>query len=174
MKRLGILSSILLLCACHDVSTPDGRVPAKYLDQAKKLVGTYVGQFEGVTTTLNLTFDVDRPVVMVINDQGNDLLGPACHSTVGLMKSFSGDDSGLQSVKFAFDPGACTPEIEGKDITFEFHHNYTQVLASILEGTQWGVGCLIAPATPPAPYPTPPPCQPQQTDVYLQGAFTRN
>jgi hypothetical protein len=60
-KKLSFVLSVAALAvtmsACKSVDTPDGKIPAEYVDMAKTYEGTYEGQFDGLKG--ELTFKMD-------------------------------------------------------------------------------------------------------------------
>ncbi|MFL5812298.1 MAG: hypothetical protein ACJ763_01875 [Bdellovibrionia bacterium] len=106
---------VLGLSACKTVETPDGKIPAEYLETAKTLAGTYKGEFNRVSGEISLAFDGATPVVTYTDASGHDLLGPGCGSEIGTLTQIDVSmDEKLGEAVFAFSPGKC--QIEGRSV----------------------------------------------------------
>ncbi len=122
-RKLEITAFVALLAfglfGCDSIKTPDGKVPSKYLDVAKVLVGTYQGQFNDVSGEISLQLEGDTPVLTYTDARGHDLLGPDCGSLIGKMTELgiSSDDQ-VGSASFELDPGKCN--IEGRAVNLDF------------------------------------------------------
>ncbi|MFL5812065.1 MAG: hypothetical protein ACJ763_00690 [Bdellovibrionia bacterium] len=123
MKKIMKISSLLSIAlmavavsACKTIETPDGKIPAEYVDAAKKYEGTYHGHFEHMAGDLTLKIEGTTPVLTFTDGQGNDIMGKGCGSSIGLMKSVTvsdGDQVAIQDATFQFNPGYCG---EGREL----------------------------------------------------------
>lgn len=168
-KFLVALSSLILLSSCEVVEFKDGRIPAAMLNEAKKLEGVYSGRFDGQAARLTLSFDQDRPVLTYVDARGNDLLGPACGSKIGLILKATVSNNELTSVTFAFDPGQC--KVDGRELQLFLYEKAHKVGARLMDYEYIDRECTIDVPPPPAP-----PVQRCRTVIrqkYLEGSFIR-
>jgi hypothetical protein len=177
MRRFALVSLLFLATACKEVKTPGGHVPADFLGQAHLAVGSYSGSFAGVPTTLVLRLDGDQPRVEVRNAQNNDLLGPHCGSTVGLLNTVDVDEvsSGkyvLRRAYFTFAGNRCP--VEGGDLELDVAEDGRTLSASVLKSTDIDP-CLVEASAPVArdPGDIGDHCHSHPTRNYLTGSFRR-
>lgn len=128
--KILLITPLFGLAACKDVKTPDGKIPADYVDEAQAYMGTYDGKFDGRRGTITLSLNGDRPVVQFNSDSGsNDIAGNNCNSEVGQLESVDidkkKDQYELDSATFSFHPGNCF-EIQGRELTLSFKHKKGQ------------------------------------------------
>lgn len=116
--------TLLGFIGCKSVKIKDGRVPQQYLSEAKKLEGTYRGQFNGVPGTLTVKFQGSKPVVTYKNSRGTDILNNNCGSRIGnlfkvTMKGTK-ENPEISKALFAFDPGGCSLMVQGRELALSF------------------------------------------------------
>lgn len=135
MKKIIAFAMIsLALTSCKTVEITNGEVPTEYLTEAKKLEGTYHGEFNGQKTDLLIKFVGNVPTVSVQN-LSKDLISSECNSQVGLLKSAQVSNEGqLQSATFAFDSNLCT-DVLGDELylSTSFEDGKVTLKASIYE-----------------------------------------
>lgn len=172
-----LAASLLMLAGCDEIETPDGAIPQEFISAAAPLQGTYMGSFQGVPTNLTLQLQGNKPVVVVANNNGNDLIGSKCSSKVGQLHHIRGEKISegvyrLDNATFVFDAGNCF--MQGRQLSLNFDKTQTKIRAEILHHVEnAGCGPVSMLHTPPyIPPPTQPPhCTP--TNVYWTGAFTK-
>ncbi|MFL5812297.1 MAG: hypothetical protein ACJ763_01870 [Bdellovibrionia bacterium] len=124
---------VLALSACKTVKTPEGKVPAEYLDAAKTLAGTYQGDFNGVPSEILLQFDGATPVLTYTNVAGHDLLGVGCGSEIGKLAGVTLDPLAyVTDAYFELSPGNCP--VEGQIVTLEFQQKGDELTVSVVKG----------------------------------------
>lgn len=127
-----LLAMILSLSACKEVTFKNGEVPDQYMDQAKELEGTYNGQFNGQKGRLSILFQGNKPYLVFEGERSEDILGNACESEFGLLKSaYFNNSKKLESVTFSFNPNRCV-YVMGNTITLQFSSDYKKVAPRIL------------------------------------------
>ncbi len=181
MKLMQILTSILALTAiagCKTVDIKDGRVPSQYLSQAKKLEGTYRGEFNGVAGSLVISFNGNKPNVRYHNSHGDDLLNNNCNSSFGdlLKVSIKGNSKNPQvtGALFDFDAANCSIMVRGREISFGFKQTNRgmRVDLSLLQDVRLREVCALDPGAPPQ-IPPSQRCTWQQEPTYLYGSFIK-
>ncbi len=116
---LGLLIGSYGLFGCNSIATPDGKIPATYLDKAKEFAGIYQGEFNGITGEILLRLEGDVPSLTFTSTSGHDLLGPSCNSSIGELAQIDTTLTGdLSGAVFNFDPGKC--QIEGRTVELDF------------------------------------------------------
>ena len=179
-----VLFTILLSMGCKEVKIHDGRIPEKYLPQAKTLAGVYVGNFDGKKARLEIIFDQDRPRLIYKDSLGEDVIHPRCYSSIhDLTRVVLHKKHGsykLHKAIFLFHPGTCT-QIEGRTLTLDFSgsQKFTLMLqdrTQIIRDCDYGYGYY--PGNYPGPYPgwypgnpRQPFCQNREYPHYLRGSF---
>lgn len=139
MKISSLLSVVALavaVSACKTVETPDGKIPAEYVDAAKKYEGTYHGHFENMIGDLTLKIDGQTPVLTYTDNVGNDIMGKGCGSSIGLMKSVTVSDGTpieIQDATFQFNPGFCG-EGHNLEVGVSSDDNGTTIRLSVVKG----------------------------------------
>lgn len=170
--------SLLALSACKTVEIEDGRVPGKYLSQAKKLEGIYKGNFNGVAGDLIISFEGDKPVVTYRNPQGTDILNNNCGSSFGNLQKVTVKSENrkprVSNALFAFNIGNCGLMVQGRhaSLSFKETNNGLRATVSILDRVFQREVCHTFPGNPPHTPPTRN-CTWESTPVYLYGKFYR-
>jgi hypothetical protein len=181
MKVTKVLISALALftiAGCKTVDIKDGRVPSQYLSQAKKLEGSYRGEFNGVPGSLVISFNGNKPVLEYHNSRGDDLLNNHCHSTFGdlLKVTLKGDNKNpsVSSALFNFDAAACHLMVHGREIALSFKQTNSgmRVDLTLLQDIRERQVCNWYPGAPPHVPPSQQ-CTWQQEPFYLYGRFVR-
>lgn len=117
LKSLFLALTALALVACDKtVTVKNGEVPADLLPLAQNLVGSYQGQFDGLSNGLDFSLDGNKLVVKA----RADLLGRNCATAVGALKSLTVESKDKSAVAitgatFELNPGSCR-EIEGREL----------------------------------------------------------
>lgn len=178
MKLMYVLISalsLLTITACKTIDIKDGRIPSKYLSQAKKIEGSYKGEFNGIAGNLVISFNGDKPIVEYHNRHGDDLLNNNCHSSFGdLLKVTVKNENkkpSLSNAIFSFDTGECSLMIYGRDISLDFKQtdHGMKVNLTLLQEIRQHQVCSWNPG-PPSNSPN---CTWQQDPYYLYGHFIR-
>lgn len=175
-KRTAFLKSFLalgflFLSACDEVEFENGRVPNEYLPQAKALVGTYSGQFSREKSTLKLDLYENLAVLSFQSASGNDLLGPDCHSQIGILKRARIKDQRISNLYFKFKPGQC--DIPGRELDLQFSNNYKKITLrlrdhdKIVQECEWNDRGRVPPVPPVYE------CHNVVYKQYLTGTFVR-
>lgn len=148
---LSLLLVLTFVVSCNRVTSPDGTVPAEYLEIAKNYTGDYSGKFSGTKGTLRITLDGNRPVAQFIGADGSDdITGNShCAAVIGRLVAITPQKKNnitrVGSAEFSFDAPRC-PRIMGRTLTLDFKHNGatpTSLSASVLEEhvTEWREIC---------------------------------
>lgn len=136
MKKLLLgLLAFGFLTAC-ETSIKDGKVPAKYISEAQKYVGTYHGEFEGRQMDLTLAIRADGLAVLSVRDlNGSTELINRCNSKIGnlISANVGNTDNKVKSVSFSLDRGNC--RVEGRQVTLELSGS-NQINAYVVETTR--------------------------------------
>ncbi|MBS1971072.1 MAG: hypothetical protein JSU04_12230 [Bdellovibrionales bacterium] len=170
--------ALLSLAACKTVKIKNGEVPSQYLSQAKKLAGTYKGDFEGVPGNLIVDFNGNKPTLAYVNKRGEDILNNNCHSEFGNMLDVTikneNKNPTVSSATFAFDAGGCSLMVRGRDASLSFKQTDKgmRINVSILRDLMQREVCSWTPGNPPN-VPPAQVCHWEQTPVYLYGTFYR-
>jgi hypothetical protein len=139
VKKITSLLSMALVAvavsACQTIETPDGKIPAEYVDAAKKYEGTYHGHFDNKVGDLTLKIEGTTPVLTYTDSQGNDIMGKGCGSSIGLMKSVTvdGDPVSIQDATFMFNPGYCG-EGHNFEVSVSNRDDGTVINVSVVKG----------------------------------------
>lgn len=180
MTQLLVASFALLsLAGCKTVDIKDGQVPSQYLSQAKKLAGTYKGEFEGVPGNLIISFNGNKPTLTYVNKRGEDILNNNCHSTFGdLLKVTVKNENKnptVSSALFDFDAGGCALMVRGRDASLSFKQTDKgmRITINILKEVWQRQVCNVIPGNPSRGIPPSHQCHWEQTPVYLYGTFYR-
>lgn len=112
---ISLISLSFVLTSCKSGEIINGEVPNEHLAEAKKLEGTYHGQFNGVNGTLAIHFEGNRPVVTYQNENGTDLLNNDCNSQIGQLREVEVKNQ-ISSAVFDFDPGTCNKKVAGRHL----------------------------------------------------------
>ncbi|QDK36573.1 hypothetical protein [Bdellovibrio sp. NC01] len=169
---------LLAIAGCKSVDIKDGKIPDAYISQAKKIEGVYTGKFNGVAGELVITIEGNKPVVTFRNSAGDDILNNNCHSFFGnlttvYLKGSKGDYS-LSGATFAFNAGACSLMVQGREMNIDFKQTDKGVRLnlSLLREVRQNQVCQWSPGAPPN---VPPQqiCRWEQTPYYLNGSFSR-
>lgn len=169
--------TLLALAGCKTVDIKDGQVPSQYLSQAKKLAGTYKGEFDGVPGNLIVSFQGNKPVLTYANKRGEDILNNNCHSDFGnLLKVQIKNENKNPTVSgalFAFDAGGCSIMIRGRDASLNFKETDKgmRIDISILRDVRQREVCNWTPGGPNIPPSQV--CHWEQQAEYLYGRFYR-
>lgn len=175
-----LLSTVVLTFAvgCKTIDIKDGRVPGQYISYAKKLEGSYKGEFNGIPGTLIISFEGNKPIVTYKNKNGTDILNNNCHSEIGdlLKVSIKGGKQTpeVSSALFGFNAGDCSLLVRGRKISLGFKQTENGMKASLtlLEDIHQREVCNWGPGNPPYVPPSHH-CTWQQEPVYLYGRFFR-
>lgn len=182
MKLSRVLAAgamLLAVAGCKTVDIKDGKIPSGYLSQAKKIEGVYTGKFNGVAGELVIAIEGDKPVVTYRNAQGgDDILNNNCHSFFGDLKKVylkgSSSNPQVSGVEFAFNAGACSLMISGREAEIDIKQdgNSVKLNVSILQRIDQRQVCTWNPGAPPNVPPSQV-CNWQQNPVYVYGTFSR-
>jgi hypothetical protein len=170
--------ALLSLAGCKTVKIKDGEVPSQYLSQAKKLAGTYKGQFEGVPGNLIVDFNGNKPTLTYANKRGEDILNNNCHSEFGNMLDVTikseNKNPTVSSATFNFDAGGCSLMVRGREASLSFKQTDKgmRINISILRDVYQREVCSWTPGNPPHVPPSQA-CHWEQNPVYLYGTFYR-
>ncbi len=82
MKNVLFLLVALTSISCIK-TVSDGRIPAEYLDAAKKYQGNYSAVLRGKSGSLNVKLIADKPQVSANGFHAGDILGEDCRSDIG-------------------------------------------------------------------------------------------
>ncbi|MGZ3695420.1 MAG: hypothetical protein ACXWQO_14985 [Bdellovibrionota bacterium] len=111
MKFSAVLCFVFLAITGCEQQTPDGRIPADYLAEAKKMVGDYHGQMEGGQKgTLSVRLNGDK----IIAKFSRSLL--SCGGKIGNLQSVDVSGSSLNTATFALSNASC---VEGNQLEFQ-------------------------------------------------------
>lgn len=171
--------ALLAFAGCKTVDIKDGQVPAQYLSQAKKLAGTYKGDFEGVPGNLIISFNGNKPTLTYQNKRGEDILNNNCHSEFGnLLKvtiKSENKNPTVSSALFDFDAGGCSLMVRGRDASLSFKETDKgmRISINILKELDQRQVCTLIPGNPSQGQPPHQTCHWEQTPVYLYGTFYR-
>jgi len=166
--------TLLALASCKTIDIKDGQIPSQYLSQAKKLAGTYKGEFDGVPGSLTISFQDSKPVLTYANKRGEDILNNNCHSEFGnLLKVQVKNENKNPTVTgalFAFDAGGCSIMVRGRDAALSFKETDKglRIDISILRDVRQREVCSWPPGNPPSQV-----CHWEQQADYLYGRFYR-
>ncbi|WP_413288566.1 hypothetical protein [Bdellovibrio sp. HCB337] len=181
MKLSKVLLSALALAfvaGCKTVDIKDGRVPTQYLSHAKKLAGTYKGEFNGVPGTLTIAFNGNKPVVTYQNRNGTDILNNNCHSQIGDLLQVTVKNEKkkpeVSNAVFDFEAMGCALLVRGRDISLSFKETDKglRVSLTLLKDVYQREVCRVIPGNPPHVPPSHQ-CTWQQDPIYLYGRFVR-
>ncbi len=134
---LALSMSLAILSGCTEtVETPNGMIPAQYLDKVNAYTGTYMGQFEQKAGDLNLALEAGTIKVSFTNKASSELLDEKCQSQIGTLQSIEigkdkNDIEQLYSASFEFDANKCRDEVWGQSLVVYFAP--TQLNIKILE-----------------------------------------
>lgn len=182
MKLTQVLSAVfalLLVAGCKTVDIQDGQVPSQYLSQAKKLAGTYNGNFDGTPGSLTISFNGNKPVLTYANKRGDDILNNNCHSEFGnLLKVTIKSENKNPTVSDAlydFDAGGCSLFVRGREASLSFKQTDKgmRINISILRDVTQHQECNLTPGNPQHGIPPTQSCNWVQTPEYLYGTFYR-
>lgn len=182
MKLTHVLAASFALLAfsgCKTVDIKNGEVPAQYLSQAKKLAGTYKGEFEGVPGNLVISFNGNKPVLTYVNKRGEDILNNNCHSSFGdlLKVTIKNENKNptVSSALFDFDAGGCSLMVRGRDASLSFKQTDAgmRLRINILKEVYQRQVCTVIGGNPSQGVPPQQSCHWEQTPVYMYGTFTR-
>jgi hypothetical protein len=170
--------TLLAFAGCKTVKIKNGEVPNQYLSQAKKLVGTYKGDFEGVPGNLIVSVNGNKPVLTYTNKRGEDILNNNCHSEFGNLLEVTikneNKNPTVSSTLFDFDAGGCSLMVRGRDASVDFKQTDKgmRINISILKDVYQHQVCSWVPGNPPH-IPPSQSCHWEQNAVYLYGTFYR-
>ena len=171
--------TLLALSACKEVKVENGEVPDQYRDMAKAYMGTYKGKMDGDAGAVTLALN-GRKVVMTYKDaRGTDILDPMCSSVIGQLKSVKVAKDGkvykLEAATFAFEPGHCWGDVDGREVVLNFKKKEPQIQvgASILLRQEWQERCRIEPGNPRAGQPPREVCDNVPIVSYSSGKFVK-
>ncbi|MGZ3798190.1 MAG: hypothetical protein ACXVB1_17590 [Pseudobdellovibrionaceae bacterium] len=154
------------LVGCKEVDIKDGHVPQEYLPQIKQLEGKYKGNFDGKASSMEISFEGDRPFLKYTDSQGHELLEQECHSKVNLLKMVilgeKNDVYVVDQASFEFDPGDC--DLEGRTLELIFSGS-NQFTAKTQDYSEHRVHCT--------PGRRGTPCNGEEKPHYLTGKFSR-
>lgn len=150
MKNILITLSLLVMaCACNRVSTPDGQIPAEYIEVAKNYTGTFSGNFEGTPGKLIISLEGTRAIARFEAASGDtDILGRGCASSINQLLAINpakkDNQIRVNGAEFAFNPGSCY--VANRVLYVSFKHtgsNPREAKVSVIEGyeTQWREQC---------------------------------
>ena len=170
---------IFALSACKEVKVENGEVPDQYREMAKAYMGTYAGKMNGNAGAVTLALN-GRKVVMTYKDpQGSDILDPMCKSAIGRLKSVKVSKDGkvykLDSATFAFEPGNCWADVDGREVALSFKTKAPQIQmsASIILRQEWQEQCRIEPGNPRGGLPPREVCDNVPVVSYSSGKFAK-
>lgn len=182
-RSLALVVAVAILGGCQYIEIKDGRVPAQYLSAAKAYEGTYSGAMEGVPGKIQIAFEGDTPRLVYTGQNGNDIIGNGCNSTIGLLQGVVvNEDNGTYKVSGAdwgFNPGTCG-FIRGRQVEMAFKEKDGKTVANvrILERSETHYNCYWQPGYPGSPgypgYPGGQVCNPVTVNYYRFGSFTKN
>ncbi len=168
----GVLAIVALITGCKQVLVTDGRIASENIESAKSLEGIYHGRFEGVAGELKFAMVGDKPTLLYRNKDGRDILNSDCGASIGPLKSVvvqvvsqpTGPQAAMGRAEFAFDPGMCGGEIQGRtlDVTFIKTKRGPLVKLSLLHHQETVMNCRDQDL---------PRCQTEVVDHSLLGKF---
>lgn len=86
--------------------------------------GSYSGKFERTKGSIIITVNGGTMSAAFVGANGtSDILGGNCGSTIGAMTDIDMDGSKVDYVRFAFNPGSCGLDYQGRDLTIDFDHD---------------------------------------------------
>jgi len=171
--------ALLAIAGCKTIDIKDGQVPSQYLSQAKKLEGTYKGEFDGVPGNLIIAFNGNKPTIAYNNKRGEDILNNNCRSEFGnlLKVTIKNEDKNptVSSALFDFDAGDCSLLVRGRDAELNFKQTDKgmRIDISILKEIDERQVCNWTPGNPPNGIPPQQQCQWERRPIYLYGRFYR-
>ncbi|MGZ3769157.1 MAG: hypothetical protein ACXVCP_06650 [Bdellovibrio sp.] len=164
-----LLLSSLVFAGCKKVEIKNGKVPDKYLHQARKLEGVYHGSFEGHAGKIKIIIEGNTPVLLAQDLKGDNLLLPRCRTSIDHLKWVQvGNKKNVKSAAFYFDPGAC--DVKGREVILSFDDNYNRINLRVLDHSDYSKQCRWQIHYPNLPYRD---CTLVQNDIYLNGWFSR-
>lgn len=142
--------SFLAISGCKVVKVENGQVPEEYMNEAKKLEGTYVGQFEGHEGEIQIRFNGNAPEVSFHGLRDDDLI-PGCGTSVGKLREITvkgneGDYRMGQAI-FNFDKGVCR-QFQGNTISLDFSKDQRKFSMNFLVRTEYRQECNWGPYPP--------------------------
>lgn len=166
-----LLSALFVLASCDDIDTPNGEIPAKYLDLAKQYEGVYVGVFNGVKGELTIKLNGNKPELSFSGEEGTDILDRDCKSQFGDLKSINGsNDDGkltLETAVFNFDPNLCRRLVQDRSIRLNFENGGKKIEASMLQYLRTRQVCDVV------GFPPTQRCRDEVDSRYLYGDFRK-
>lgn len=177
MKKGKWLGILLALASCNQtLDIKNGEIPNEYLSYAKPYLGTYRGYFDNHSVTLTLSLKGNQLIMKT--DQ--DLISRECGSKIGLLTEISYSDendkaSDVNGAKFAFNPGACSDSVQGRELKVSLDKNdqgSPALTLNLKSRTGFERSCTISGGHPPY---TPPreECHYNPVDHYLNGQFEK-
>lgn len=164
----------ITLFGCKTIKTENGKIPAQYLEHAKKYMGIYIGNFNERKGAIHLFLDGDLPKLRFIDGKKNDILGDECETRFNLLKQItvSGTEQSpnLDEVDFELNPANCSNKIIGRSITLVFSKNNAgslELSARILEKIDSVYRCS------PGSWPAGNNCHYETVSYYQYGRFLR-
>lgn len=163
----------LSVLGCKSVSIKNGRIPAEYLQQVKEIEGSYTGQmnYESVTLDVRLVGDYLKVTA------NPDILGSGCEARIGdLTKVWvkgQRNNYEVTDADFKFEPNLCSTNVMGRTLSFSVKktNGIVKLNASILERMDSHQVCQPVCTNPPGGcYNT---CHFEDTPIYLSGKFIR-
>ncbi len=145
MKALKLAFTLTLVafgtgCKYDYISTPDGRIPPEFLDQAKLIEGTYDSNFFNHTNKYKIRFEGARPILTT----SRDVIAEGCDSRIGKLSSFELLPA-VNKVRatFEFDSANCRGTTMGQvlKISFPVGASTEAIEISTLQDTYWGTDC---------------------------------
>ena len=87
---LGVIVSFLVSCKFEDVNTPNGEIPANYVQWVQPLEGSYPATqygdwFQKIQNTFHFKMHGNKPVLW----SESDVIKPGCDSSIGALQKFS-------------------------------------------------------------------------------------
>lgn len=144
-KKLGLIVSSLVIfgfTACNEkIEIKDGLVPEEALPYISGLLGTYHGEFDGVTMDFDLRLDGKKAIL----SSSKDVIDPRCESHIGnlklvYIKTKNKKPVRIKSAHFDFDPNQCPGKVDGRTIQLSFNDyivEHASMKADIFEKTEW-------------------------------------
>ncbi len=90
--------------------------------------GTYKGKFESTKGSFIVGANGGTLSASFLAANGStDLLGESCRSSIGPMLKVDMDGNNIDYVVFAFDPGYCMMNYQGRELVLDFKHDGNKV-----------------------------------------------